>query len=286
MYLVFYVTHASFPPIVSPFPRLWFQQKQHAESSGIRESSSTCPPCPDSTWQRITPGRCFTVLDFSLSPVIVNLSISCTKPSSNLDPHLSQDEDPSWEFQSNSIRDWLSHHIWLTYMRHRLLLGRGWGKLGGSRVLLGSRVSRRSWFITSGKLSASLRNSHTAVILIKASKVKEMYTGEISKGNASYLSWTRSARVSRDASKRHVIPPQLPCGRCGHVDSVEGWTLEIRNVLAAWVDRQNLVKEFTNYQQVCWRHPQQGSGLSIFFYVCSPRLQFSSKYVLQLLWHT
>ena len=72
-------------------------------------------------------------------------------------------------------------------------------------------------------------DSHTAVILIKASKVKEMYTHEILKGNASYL---KLNKVSRDASKRHVIPPRRgPCGRCGHVDSVEGRTLEIRNVL-------------------------------------------------------
>ena len=40
----------------------------------------------------ITPGCCFTVLDSSLSPAIVNLYISCTKPSSSLNPHLSQDE--------------------------------------------------------------------------------------------------------------------------------------------------------------------------------------------------
>ena len=31
-------------------------------------------------------------------------------------------------------------------------------------------------------------SAHTAVILIKASKVKEMYTGEIPKGNTLYLS--------------------------------------------------------------------------------------------------
>ena len=37
-----------------------------------------------------TPGHCCTVLDSSLPPTIVNLFISCTNPSSNLDPHLSQ----------------------------------------------------------------------------------------------------------------------------------------------------------------------------------------------------
>ena len=56
------------------------------------------------------------------------------------------------------------------------------------------------------------------MILIKASKVKEMYTREIVKGNASYL---KLNKVSRDASKRHVMPPRHACGRCGHVDSVE-----------------------------------------------------------------
>ena len=72
-------------------------------------------------------------------------------------------------------------------------------------------------------------DSHTAMILIKANKVKEMYTREILKGNVSYL---KLNKVSRDVSKRHVIPPQRgPCGRCGHVDSVEGQTLEIRNIL-------------------------------------------------------
>ena len=70
--------------------------------------------------------------------------------------------DPSWEFQSNSIQEWLSRHIWLTSMRHRLLLRRGWGKVGGSRGLLSSRVSRRSWFITSGRLSVILRDSRMA----------------------------------------------------------------------------------------------------------------------------
>ena len=56
-----------------------------------------------------------------------------------------------------------------------------------------------------------------------------MHTREISKGNASYL---KLNKVSHDASKRHVIPPRhVACGRCGHVDSVEGRTLEIRNVL-------------------------------------------------------
>ena len=68
------------------------------------------------------------------------------------------------------------------------------------------------------------------MILIEASKVKEMYTHEISKGNASYL---KLNKVSRDASKRHVIPPR-------HMDDVDMWTvwrllegrtLEIRNVL-------------------------------------------------------
>ena len=64
---------------------------------------------------------------------------------------------------------------------------------------------------------------------IKASKVKKMHTRDISKGNASYL---KLNKVSHDASKRHVIPPRhVVCGRCGHVDSVEGRTLEIRNVL-------------------------------------------------------
>ena len=38
----------------------------------------------------ITSGRCFTVLDSSLPCAIVKLFISCTNPSSNLDPHLSQ----------------------------------------------------------------------------------------------------------------------------------------------------------------------------------------------------
>ena len=38
----------------------------------------------------ITPGCCFTILDSSLSPAIMNLFISCTKPSSNLNPQLSQ----------------------------------------------------------------------------------------------------------------------------------------------------------------------------------------------------
>ena len=50
---------------------------------------------------------------------------------------------PSWECQCNPIRDQLSHHIWLTSIQRRLLLMRGWGKLGDSRRLLGSRVSGR-----------------------------------------------------------------------------------------------------------------------------------------------
>ena len=119
--------------------------------------------------------------------------------------------------------------MWLTSMRHRLLLKRGWGKMGGSRRLLDSRVSRKWGCTTSGKLSASLRDSHTAVILIKASKVKEMYTCEISKGNTSYL---KLNKVSRYVSKRHRIPPwYATCGWCRHVDSVEGRTLEIQNIL-------------------------------------------------------
>ena len=40
----------------------------------------------------ITPGHCCTVLDSSLPPTIVNLFISCTNPSSNLDSHLSEGE--------------------------------------------------------------------------------------------------------------------------------------------------------------------------------------------------
>ena len=133
--------------------------------------------------------------------------------------------DPSWEFQCKSIWDrlschiWLTSmwHIWLTSMWHRFFLRREWGKLGGSRRLLSSTVSRRSWFTTSGKLSASLRNSHTAVILTRTSKVNEMYTHDILKGNASYL---KLNKVSHDALKRHVIQP----GMC-HVDDVDMWTV-------------------------------------------------------------
>ena len=33
-------------------------------------------------------------------------------------------------------------------------------------------------------------------------------------------------------ARNHVIQPRhLPCGRCGHVESVEGRTLDLRNVL-------------------------------------------------------
>ena len=39
---------------------------------------------------------------------------------------------------------------------------------------------------------------------IKASKVKEMYTHNIMKGNLSYF---KLNKVSRDGLKRHVIPP-------------------------------------------------------------------------------
>ena len=59
------------------------------------ESPSTLPPAirlvqiPRDK-NTITPGRRFTVLDSSLPPARVNLFISCTNSSSNLDPHLSQ----------------------------------------------------------------------------------------------------------------------------------------------------------------------------------------------------
>ena len=56
---------------------------------------------------------------------------------------------------------------------------------------------------------SKFEDSHTAMILIKASEVKEMFTHEILKGNVSYL---KLNKVSCDASKRHVIPPQGgPC---------------------------------------------------------------------------
>ena len=76
---------------------------------------------------------------------------------------------------------------------------------------------------------SEFEDSHTAVILIKASKVNEMYTRKPLKCNTLYL---KLNKVSCDASKRHVIPPQRgPCGWCGHVDSVEGQTLKIRYIL-------------------------------------------------------
>ena len=61
-----------------------------------RVRPSTLPPVHLARIPRdknmITPGRCFTVLDSSLPPAIVNLFISSTDPSSYLDPHLSQGE--------------------------------------------------------------------------------------------------------------------------------------------------------------------------------------------------
>ena len=57
---------------------------------------------------------------------------------------------------------------------------------------------------------------------IKASKVKEIYTHEILKGNMSYF---KLNKVSHDMSKRHVIPPwhamwmMWTCGQCAGADS-------------------------------------------------------------------
>ena len=66
------------------------------KSRNSRVRPSTLPPVHLVRIPRdknmITPGRCFTVLDSSLPPAIVNLFISCTDPSSYLDPHLSQGE--------------------------------------------------------------------------------------------------------------------------------------------------------------------------------------------------
>ena len=72
----------------------YWDSGQSPESSRIRESAP--PPFHLSALFRFHvtktryPGCCFTVLDSSLPPTIVKLFISCTNPSSNLDPHLSQ----------------------------------------------------------------------------------------------------------------------------------------------------------------------------------------------------
>ena len=90
----------------------------------------------------MTPGCCW---HSSLPPTIMTLFTSCTDPTSNLNPHLSQSEailphclpslHPSCqEFQCNPIWDQLSHHIWLTSIGYRFLLKRGWGKLVAAGV--------------------------------------------------------------------------------------------------------------------------------------------------------
>ena len=180
------------------------EEKSSRKFRNSRVRPSTLPPVHLVQIPRdndtITPGRCFTVLDSSLPPAIMKLFISCTNPSSNLDPHVSQGEvqaiPPKPELGS-FLRVSTQLHMGPAFTSHMVdiyatqialeerMRETGWQQ---EAIVLGSRVSRRSRVITSGKLSATLRNSHTAVILIKASKVKEMYTGEISKGNASYLS--------------------------------------------------------------------------------------------------
>ena len=123
-------------------------------------------------WNILTNSSPHTVLDSSLPPAIVKLFISCTNPSSNLDPHLIQGEVQEIPLklasfsrvstQLNTGPAFMSHMVDIYTIQIALeerIRGTCW-----QQELLSSRVSRRSWFTTFRKLSVSLRNLHNVIL--------------------------------------------------------------------------------------------------------------------------
>ena len=89
----------------------------------LRVRPSTLPPVRiPRDKNTITPGRRLTVLDSSLPPVIVNLFISCTNPSSNIDPHLSQGEVQAIPPQLASLKVSTQLHTGPAFTSHMIVI--------------------------------------------------------------------------------------------------------------------------------------------------------------------
>ena len=181
-----------------------------------RVRPSTLPRIPRDK-NMITPGRHFTVLDSSLPPGIVNLFISCTNPSSNLDLHLSQGEvQPIPPQLASFLRVSMQLHTGPAFMSHMTDIYTtqiplydtdcSWEEereTGWQQEATQFRCKQKVMIYNSWETVSKLEE-FTHCRDIKASKVKEMYTHETSKGNMSNFELNK---VSRDALKRHVIPP-------------------------------------------------------------------------------
>ena len=204
-----------------------------SESSGIRESAP--PPFHLSALSGFHKNTITqaTVLDSSLPPAIVNLFISCTNPSSNLDPHLSQGKVQAIPQLASFLRVSTQLHMGLAFMSHMIDIYTTqiplyntdcfWGEDGETgRQQEAQFKCKQKVMIYNFQETVSELEEFTHCHDIKASKVKEMYTHKILKGNLSYF---KLNKVSHNASKRHVILPwhavwmMWTCGQCGGADS-------------------------------------------------------------------